>query len=272
MRSTWVAAGLAALACLAAPVLQAEELEGWKKLTDQRFEAIDAGEAIEVINPFGNIYARFGGYKSKVELIATIQHFTEQGAPLTLSTRRADGKLSVTIEAPDDAVPHEFRAKRKDRVDIVVFVPLESPIHAKTELGAIQAKGVRSDFTAESIAGDIRLRSIKGAVNASSERGNVTITLEDGYAKGDQRFTSTTGDIELYIWEDANYVADIATSAEIATDFSMTIDHRRFEEPSKYGKATIGKDGTTVLVRSKRGRVKLAMLPRDFKRSEEGGE
>ena len=46
MRSTWVAAGLAALACLAAPVLQAEELEGWKKLTDQRFEAIDAGETI----------------------------------------------------------------------------------------------------------------------------------------------------------------------------------------------------------------------------------
>lgn len=274
MRSMRVAAGLAAAVCLCgfSAFAQDDDLEGWKKLTDQRFEAIDAGGAIEVDNPFGNVYARFGGYESKVELIATIQHFTEQGPPLSVETTRTDGKLRIAIVAPDDAVPHAFRAKRKDRVDIVVFVPLDSPIEVTTELGAVEAKGVRSDMTVKTIVGDIRLRSIKGAVNASSERGSIAVTLESGLTAKPQRFTTTTGDIELYIWEDANYVADLATSGEIATDFSMTIEHKRFEEPSKYGRAAIGKDGSALTIRSKRGRVKLALLPRDFKsdRSEEG--
>jgi hypothetical protein len=57
----------------------------------------------------------------------------------------------------------------------------------------------------------------------------------------------------------------IATSGEISTDFSLTIDHRRFEEPGKQAVAIIGDGGPQLSLYSKRGRVRLLRLPRHFK-------
>jgi hypothetical protein len=77
--------------------------------------------------------------------------------------------------------------------------------------------------------------------------------------------TTETGEIEVYLWEDADLDVRIATSGEISTDFSIDIEHRRFEEPGKHAVATVGKGGAELALRSKRGPVRLLRLQKYFK-------
>ena len=52
------------------------------------------------------------------------------------------------------------------------------------------------------------------------------------------------------------------------TDFSIDIEHRRFEEPGKIAVATVGKGGPGLDLSSKRGPILLLRLPRHFKPDE----
>ena len=83
---------------------------------------------------------------------------------------------------------------------------------------------------------------------------------------------SIDGDIEVYLWEDASMEVHLATSGEISTDFTIEIEHRRFEEPGKHGRATLGAGGSVLSLHSKRGRVRLFRLQRDFNPDDEQPE
>ena len=47
--------------------------ENWEKKTEQWFEPVETGQTVRVVNRYGNIYARFGGYENRMELLATVQ-------------------------------------------------------------------------------------------------------------------------------------------------------------------------------------------------------
>jgi hypothetical protein len=118
------------------------------------------------------------------------------------------------------------------------------------------------------IKGDVTLRGIEGAVDIASERGTVTALLESAVTEKPQRFESITGDIEVTIYEDAAHDVRLATSGLISTDFSLEIEHRRFEEPGKRARATIGNGGPGLTITSKRGRISLLRQQKFFKNEE----
>ena len=246
------------LATMAFPVAATGENETWKKESTQWLEEIGPGETIRVVNPLGDIRARFGGYENQVEILATLQ-YTEQPASIPeVTLNRADGGIDVSTRwAPgEEAGP--------GRVDLVVFVPRGATLDARTEDGLLEAKGLKSDLIASSRQGEIRIRSIQGRVNAKSSRGAISAALEAGVTEQPQAITTETGDIEVYLWEDASMQVQLSTSGEISTDFTIEIEHRRFEEPGKHGRATIGEDGPSLALESKRGRVRLLRQQRDF--------
>ena len=256
----WAAFYLAALAALlmAVPAAAAETDETWQKDSAQWLETIEPGGTIRVVNPLGDIRARLGGYENQVEILATLQ-YTDQPAsrPEVTLTHVGTGLDVSTGWTQGDGAG-------RGRVDLVVFVPQGATLDARTEDGLLEAKGLKSNLTASSLKGELRLRSIHGRVNAKSARGPISATLETGATDEPQSITTETGDIEVYLWEDANLQVRLATSGEISTDFSIDIEHRRFEEPGKHGRATIGKGGQQLVLESKRGRVRLLRQQRDF--------
>ena len=129
----------------------------------------------------------------------------------------------------------------------------------------IEAKGLQSDFVAVSEKGDIRFRSIKGKVSAKTSRGSISAALENSVTEEAQQFSTITGDIEVYLWEDADMSVKIKTSGEISTDFTIGIEHHRFQEPGKHATAKVGEGGPGLSLYSKRGRIKLLRLQKDFK-------
>ncbi|MCP3977851.1 MAG: DUF4097 family beta strand repeat protein [bacterium] len=234
------------------------------KQTVQRFETIDAGGTVRVRNPYGNVYARFGGYENKVELLATIQRLDRDAPQLQLVTSRAGAGLEVGVGLGDETPVRQRDAGRSDRLDLVIYVPEGATFDVETYDGGVAAKGLHADVSVSSIKGDVSLRKIRGRVNAKSERGHVTVTFATGATDQAQTIATVTGEIEAYLWEDADADVRLATSGEISTDFSMQIEHRRHEEPGKHGVAVVGNGGPKLELQSKRGRIRLLRLPKDF--------
>ncbi|HKQ63144.1 MAG TPA: hypothetical protein VJS92_17790 [Candidatus Polarisedimenticolaceae bacterium] len=265
-KTRWVAGwiGLTSLALAgppSAPPAAAPD-EHWEKTNEQWFESIPAGGRVRVVNPFGNVYARFGGYEARVEILATIQQL-DDGRPAPQVHRDAvESGIDVTVV---DAEPGAAAAERRDRVDLVVFVPKGTPLEAETDKDKIEIKGLKSDVAARSARGDVSIRGVAGRVRAHSARGQISVALEGGATQEPQELSTETGDIEAYLWEDAAVEVRLATSGEISTDFSIQIEHHKFEEPDKIGIAVVGKGGPKLSLLSKRGHLRLLRLPRDFK-------
>lgn len=225
----------------------------WTKQTLEWLETVDAGGRVRVVNPVGRIYARFGGYENQVEILATLQVPDGQPAP-EVYVRGTDSGLEIaTARAGDDA----------GRVDVVVFVPEGLSLDAEAENDNIEIKGVRGDVVASSGIGDIRIRAVQGRVRAKTVRGQISVELVAGATRESQSFVTETGDIEVYLQPDADAEVRIATSGEISTDFSLNIEHRSREEPSKHAVAIVGEGGIEMALTSKRGRVRLLRLPGD---------
>lgn len=227
----------------------------WKKESAQWFETIRPGATVRIVNPTGGIYARFGGYENRVELISTTQRREPDPGPVVSSSPTESG-LDVVVRPGPAPEP----GSAPGRVDLVVFVPLGARLDAQTDHDQIQVKGMRGDVNASSGTGDIWIRSVAGSVDAKSARGDISVVLETGVTHETQDLTTETGDIEVYLWEDADMAVRLATSGEISTDFSLQIEHRRNEEPGKRAVAVVGDGGPELVVSSKRGHVSLLRL------------
>ena len=156
--------------------------ETWQKNSHQWFEQIEAGGRLRVNNPYGNIYARFGGYENQVEILATIQRINKEIPELEVIRAETDGGLDVTVRpaATGDRRRAACRRRAADRVDLVIFVPKDVTLEARTEEGRIEVKGIKGDLEAFSVKGDLWIRGVEGYVRARTERGQVTATLETG--------------------------------------------------------------------------------------------
>ncbi len=254
------------LALLAAPIAAQEQTadDSWKKETSQEFVKIEPGGTVRVDNPFGNIYSRFGGYENQVEILATVQRLDHGLPELVIDYKRSGPGVDITVRAGSDDKEPKGPVERRDRVDLVIFVPMGARFDARTVKDLIDVKGLKGDLTASSIKGDIRIRAVKGRVTAKTDRGQLSAALETAVTDEVQEFSTVTGDIEIYLWEDADMNVDIKTTGEISTDFSITIEHHPFEEPGKHAKAVVGDGGPGLSMYSKRGRVKLLRLQKNF--------
>ena len=233
----------------------------WRKDTSVRTETIGTGEVVRVVNPFGNVYSRFGGYENQVEIQATHQRLERDRPALQLLFSRDEDGLGVTVAAGDGASDLETR----ERIDLVVFVPQGATLDVQTRDGQIEIKKLKADVIVNSLKGDLRITSVQGRVLAKTSRGRISATLATGVTDQSQEFVTETGDVEVYVGEDADMSVNLATSGEICTDFSIDIEHRRFEEPNKHAVATVGQGGSRLRLASKQGRVCLRRLQKDFR-------
>ncbi len=251
---------------------QSPSADNYRQERLEWFGKVASGGTVRIENPYGNVRARFGGYENQVEILGVLQNFGAEDEGLEVRSREHGGNVEVLVGYPDKSEPTDGKSpvlgNPKDRVDLAVFIPMGCRYEVSSADGLIEIIGLKCDVEAENEKGEIVVKRTRGAVRLRSDRGSVLAELESGVTDREQVIETVTGDIAIYLWEDAHMDVNAATSGEISTDFTIQIEHRPMEEPGKYARATVGKGGTPLSLRSKQGRIRLLRLLRPIKPEE----
>jgi hypothetical protein len=222
------------------------------------------GAQLEVVNRFGDLRARFGGYDGAVEVHAVLQQFAAEGPRLVLDT--ASGGAATRIEVGfRDGEGRTWRtapvAGHRQRADLVVFVPRGVRLLARTGAGLLEARGLHGDLEARTDSGDLMVRSIHGDLALSTDSGAITAALARRDSAQPQRLRSARGAITLSLAEDGDFTVRATTRAPFVTDFSLRIEEMPRAPGLRQAEARIGKGTTPVEVASGHGPVRLVLRP-----------
>jgi hypothetical protein len=212
---------------------------------------LEAGQAVAVDNPYGDVRLRFGGYEDKLEIHSVAQE-PDRAKPIALQPGVVDGRYLIAPRLPAGTLVVEGQ-----RLDLVVFVPLGHPVVARTERGVIESRGIRADIDLHSTSGDIAIRGTKGSVHAETGAGNIEASLLSAPRGAKQRLATGTGEIVLAVNDKLDAEVEMATSAAFATEYSLKIKQLPGKEPNKRAFASIGEENSSLLVESLRGEIRL---------------
>jgi hypothetical protein len=215
------------------------------------------GQTIEVDNPHGSVYLRFGGYEHQLDIRATIQQ-PETAAKFAFEPGARDGRFEVAPRLPEGVGLAEGQ-----RIDLVLYVPKGHAVRARTASGMAESRGLKSDIDLTTDTGEIAVRGTDGTVQARSAEGRIEVTLEDGARAGsEQRIASRTGSVAVNVSDRLNAEVRMSTSQQFATDYSLTVEHLDGQEPNKRAVAVVGKPGegkrkAVLVLESLGGEVRL---------------
>ncbi len=215
------------------------------------------GQPIQVDNPYGSVYMRFGGYEHQLDIRSTVQQ-PDGAASIAFQPAARDGRFEVAPRLPEgvELAPGQ-------RIDLVLYVPKGHAVTVRTASGVIESRGVKSDLDLGTDAGEIAVRGTAGTVQARTGDGRIEITLEDQAPPGSiQSITSRTGTVAVNVSDKLNAEVRMSTSQQFATDYSIAVEHRDGEEPNKVATAVVGtpksgKDKAQVVLESLVSEVRL---------------
>ncbi len=237
----------------------------------------DAGDGgVTVINRFGDLRARFGGYEGKVEVFGNVQHFATEGPRLVVESKETAAGVEVTIgfRGEGGELITVRDPEQRKRADMVLYVPQGAALSVETAGGLIDVRGLKSDVRARSHGGDISARKVVGALDFAAGGGDVLALLEQWDAKRRHSFATDTGDVSIYLAGEVNAKLHAATSGLLSTDVSLEVDYQANRRPTKRAEGMLGKGSSKVTVTSRDGHVRLIRRPLARKamvRPEEGG-
>ncbi len=232
---------------------------------------------VTVVNRFGTIRARFGGYQGQVEVFANVQHFAQEGPRLVVETRETRTGVEVTVGYGNGETAELVTVRdpdHKKRADMVVYVPRGAPLSVSTDRDLIDVRSLKSDVRARTVSGDVTARKIDGALDFETGSGDVLVLLEGWDSASRHAFASGSGDLSIYFGGEVNARVRVATSGLISTDFSLSVDYQADRRPIKQGEALLGKGSSTVAISSAFGHVRLVRKPlarKALARPEAGG-
>ncbi len=256
-----VACSFAACSAMSPTLLAAEPAQQDMQMQepqrrDDSFK-LPAGQAIQVDNPYGSVYLRFGGYEHQLDIRSTVQQ-PDGAAVITFLPTAQDGRFIVAPRLPEGVVLAEGQ-----RIDLVLYVPKGHPVTTRTVAGVIESRGVKSDIDLTTGSGDIAVRGTDGTVQARTSDGRIEVTLVDRARSGSvQRLSSRTGGVTVHISDKLDAEVLLSTSHQFSTDYSLVVEHRDGQEPNKVATAGIGapksgKDKAQLVLESLVGEVRL---------------
>ena len=196
---------------------------------------LPAGQAIQVDNPYGSVYLRFGGYEHQLDIRSTVQQ-PDGAAVITFLPIARDGRFNVAPLLPEGVVLADGQ-----RIDLVLYVPQAHPVTVRTAAGVIESRGVKSDIDLTTDDGEIAVRGTDGTVQARTGDGRIEVTLEDRARPGSvQRIVSRTGTVTVNVSDKLDAEVRLSTSHQFSTDYSLAVEHRDGQEPNKVATAVVG--------------------------------
>jgi hypothetical protein len=244
-----------------APVLSARAEEpvpaDWRIERIDREVKVPADAALTIGNRWGDLRVR-AGEAGRVLLHAVVQHHAEDPRELAIETTEVGGglRLDVSWSADEPTTPGAWARRR---ADLAVEVPAHCDLRIRTEEGLIEVKGHAGPLQAGSAAGDLRLRVAGGPLSARTERGSILAVLAAESWNQAARFEAPSGDVEVQFPARTDASVVLETQGALTTDFSLEVEH--VGPLAKRARARLGRGGGEVLLQSRRGDLRILLLP-----------
>lgn len=211
--------------------------------------SLKPGQAVDVVNDFGDVHLRFGGFAHELELSAVAQ--APEGAPVP--TVRFDAQSGRF----DAVLPEGSAIAKGQRADLVAFVPEGHAVSVQTLAGNVEVRSVRADVRIRSNSGAISARGVRGAIDAQTGAGSIEVAFVDDAVAPKQRLQTATGVIIASFGPAADARLAVATSGLIGTEYSVEITPAAGQEPNKTGLIRLGAGSREIDIQSKRGELRL---------------
>ena len=225
---------------------------------------VKAGQAVTIVNPFGDVRAR-GGRGQEVYVLAVAQrHLEDPRQPKVTGVEGDDGRFNVEVGYPDSAIPETIpEAWQRRRVDLTVFVPAPASTSITAMGGVVNVKGLNGELEISTRTGDIFARSA-GRLAATSEHGSILAQLRRTDWNGVSRLETVTGTIRVELPRDQRLATAIETRGEITTDYSLEIQ-RETESRLKRARTIPVGDPRRLELKSYQGAIELieSLVPAD---------
>lgn len=207
------------------------------------------GKAITVVNDFGDVHLRFGGFANELELTAVAQAPAGAAVP-EVRYDAQNGQFGAYLAQGAAAAGGQ-------RADLVAFVPEGHAVSVQTLSGNVEVRSVRADVTIRSNSGAISLRGVRGAIDAQTGSGGIEVAFVDDAVAPTQRLQTSTGTIIASFGAQADARVNLASSGLFGTEFSVEIEALPGQEPNKSGVVRLGNAQKQIDIQSKRGELRL---------------
>jgi hypothetical protein len=218
-------------------------------------DQLQPGKALRIINEFGEVRVRFGGFEHALEATAVAQ------APIgaAIPVMRYDAALGEI----KTALPNSDAQIAGQRIDVTVFVPEQHALSVQSLQGLIEVRGLRADLQARSESGAIFVRGVSGAIDLQTGSGVIEAAIFETPVNRPQRLETRTGSISVSFAPDYSALVTLASSGLFATEYSLSVEPLPGQEPNKAATALIGAAAAgpmhpnPITISSKRGDIRL---------------
>ena len=218
------------------------------------------GADVHLTNLHGDIRVRDANSQD-IEISALIQTDSRDSHKADIQVQNDEKGLGVVVRyVPKDGAPQTDSAETIGdlirRVDLVLFLPTGARLHAETDRGLLEAKGLSSPIVGRTQFGDVRF-STTGPVQIETLHGTITGVFKTTDWDGPSSLTTLTADIRAELPRDADTAVDAVTSGTITTDYSIEIA-RSPQGFRKDARAVIGQGRHSLRLKSEKGALTLA--------------
>ena len=229
---------------------------------------IDRGDAIEIKGINGEIVASATS-GNEVRVRAKKESSGGRSDPSSVRIEVVEHSGGVTIctmypnkkNKPNECAPGDqgrLNAEDNDvQVEFTIEVPAGVNLVAKTVNGDVEAAGIGGEVWASTVNGDVTVDAA-GVVHGSTVNGSIRAAMGRADWRGDLKFSTVNGSIELELPSDLS--ADVSASTvngSMMTDFPLTVSGRF---SNKKMRGTIGDGGRDLDLSTVNGSIELRKM------------
>ncbi len=220
---------------------------------------MDAGGAVRVRNPYGDIRARASG-EDRLVISAQVQTFTDWQAAPVFDVIDTGGVTEVRIDHEHPVrAPYrgDYGAGFAGRVDITLLLPDGARLDATTTDGALRVKGFTGTLQGRTESGEIYYKS-NGALDLETDSGAVEAVVRNFEANVPVRIFSVSGPVHLRMTPEVSALIAVTTAGPIEPVImdGVMYDQRRLKDGYEIA---LGKQHRIMRIGSRTGAVKISV-------------
>ena len=212
---------------------------------------IGQGSSISIGNVSGDV--KVSGYDGDVIVVTAMKEGRDRDI-VDIEDTSGRERVAIRVRYPDNC-----NCSANVRFEITVPRSVSYEFDSiQSVSGDVDVSGVTGTLRAKTVSGNVRVKEVSGTVNASTVSGSVEVDIQRLEGKGDMKFSSVSGSVNVRVPADLNAAVEMSSvSGAVKTDFPIEVEEARYG-PGRKAHGRIGNGDRSIRLSSVSGKVSLS--------------